>query len=476
MQNTLLDCRIAAHCERKRTAGLGKASGPLQKRPSESISFREFPKGGPFFGSSPGSFMREHMKLPKKVMRKDGGHHIKVIAVKPSYGNVIQIALRLQFAESILLRTSSIMKIQDILHGRLLIGNDHLELIAVFMGNEQVELDGLLRLHLDPTTNKEETKATVPTFGFPRRVEIGKLATEKLPPPSALNHLLEFGETLKRHRDGELNAFLLKCPDDLIAEERAVHACLDDNAGAGAADYTNALQDEFKSAIGVMHIARAGKHIENLPRLCYRAEQRIITPLPLLLLVEADCCPFGLSARAQNRAIEIKRRPNQPKGLKSCKQHLPASLPKLEDTFVVNAGQGPADSRDVRKFPESQKTKHHEIVPIIVHVPKSPISQHQVHDQQKDNDVMTEYRTYRQMIKTGTQPGFHVQPRKQLLYDNQACKRSKPLILETKLRHFVDTGENLCFTRFHFQWPPALVDFAARHINFNQSGGRFAWA
>jgi hypothetical protein len=87
---------------------------------------------------------------------------------------------------------------------------------------------------------------------------------------------------------------------------------------------------------------------------------------------------------------------------------------------------------------------------------------------------MTEYRAHRQMIKAGAKPGFHIQPRKQLLNDDQACKRSEPLVLESKLRHFVDTREDLCFTIFHYQWPPALVYFASRNVNFNQSGGHFA--
>lgn len=474
MQNPLLNCRIAAHRERQHSTGLGKTPGPLQKRPSEGVGLRELPKRGPFFSGSPVFFMRHHMQLPKQVMREDCGHHIKVIAVKPSYSDVIQIALRLQFAERIFLRPSAVVKIQNLLHGRLLVRNDYLELIAVFMGNEQIELDGLLRLFLDLPTDKEKTKAAVPTLGFPRRVEIRKLGAEKLPAPSTLNHLLELGETLKRHGDSKLNAFLLKRPDDLIAKECAVHAHLYSNAGTGGANYMYALQHKFKSAVGVMHIARAGKHIEDLSCLGYRAEQRIIAPLPLLLFVESNRRALGLSARAQDRSVKIKRHPNQTEPLKSRKQHLTAGLPKLADALVIDTSQCPADRGYVRKFSEAQKTKHHKVVSIVVHVPESSITQHQMYDQRKYNDVMTEYRAHRQMIKTATEPGFHIQSRKQFLNDDQACKRSKPLILETKLRHFVDTGENLCFTIFHFQWPPVLVDFASLNVNFNQSGGRFA--
>ena len=474
MQDPLFDRRIAAHGERKSAAGLGNTPSPLQKRLSEGIGFGEFPKGGPFFGCSSGSIMRDHMELPKQIMREDGGHHVKVIAMKPSYGDVIQIALGFQFAERIFLRPATVVKMQDFLHRGLLVGNDHFELIAVFMGNEEIELDGLLRLLPDYPSDKKETETTVPTLGFPGRVEIRKLTVEEPQAPSTLNHLLELGETLKRHGDCKFNAFLLERPDNIITEKCAVHAHLNGNPGTGASYSMDALQDEFKSAVTVMHIARTREHIEDLPRLRYHTEQRIIAPLSLLLFVKSYCRALGLSAGAQYRSVKIERQPKQPKTLKSCNQHLPAHLPELADALVIDAGQRPADGRNIRKFSQAQQTQHHKVVPIVVHIPKSPISQHQVHNQGEDNNVMAEYRVHRYVIETTTKTGFQVQSRKQFLNDNQTCKRSKPLILKTKLRHFVDTGENLCFTRFHFQWPPVLVDFASRKFNFNQSGGLFS--
>lgn len=110
--------------------------------------------------------MDHHMKFPQQVMRKNCGYHIKVIAVKPPYGNIIQRALRLQFAERIFLGSSSIVKIYDLLHGRLLVRNDHLEFMAVFMRNEQIELDRLFGLPLDHSPDKEETKAESQLLGF----------------------------------------------------------------------------------------------------------------------------------------------------------------------------------------------------------------------------------------------------------------------------------------------------------------------
>jgi hypothetical protein len=97
-----------------------------------------------------------------------------------------------------------------------------------------------------------------------------------------------------------------------------------------------------------------------------------------------------------------------------------------------------------------------------------------MHDQHKNNRVMAKYRGHRHVIKAGTKPGLYIQLRKQRLNDYKARKGCKPLALETKLWNTMDTGENLCFTKLHYQWPPGSVDFATRTFNFNQSGGRFA--
>jgi hypothetical protein len=78
--------------------------------------------------------MHHHMEFPKQIVREDCRHHIEMISVKPSDGDVIQIALCFQLAECVFLRPSAVMEIKDLLHGRLLVRNDHLEFVAVLMG------------------------------------------------------------------------------------------------------------------------------------------------------------------------------------------------------------------------------------------------------------------------------------------------------------------------------------------------------
>src|SRR5208283_2450678 len=473
MQNSFFDCLVAAHCERQCASGVSKTPGSLQQRSPKCIGFRKFPKRGSFLGGSPVSFMHHHMEFLKQIVHENCRHHIKVIAAKPSDSDVIQIALGFQFAESIFLRPASIMKAHHLFHRRLLVRDDYLELISVLMGNEEIELNRLFGLLFDLVPDKEKPEAGVPLLGFPLRIKIRKLPIEIPPASPAIDHTLQLCEPLKRHRYRKLDTLSIKCFDSLVAEKGTVHAYLNDNAGTSGANNAHALLHEFQSTIGVMDIARAGKHIKDLACLSYCAEQRIVAPLSFLLFVKAHSCTFRHSSRAQNRPIKIKCHSYHTQSNKSCKNHLPASLPNFNYAFVVNVAQGPADCRNIRHSFESQKTQYHKVITIVIHVPEAAVSKHQMCDQYQSNHMIAIYRAYRQMIKTHTEPSLKIKIRKQLLNDNRTGKRSKPLVLEFKLRNFVDMGENLCFTIFHFQWPPDLGYFETRNSNFNQSGGRF---
>src|SRR4030042_2070714 len=90
-------------------------------------------------------------------MRHYCRHHIQMISMKPPDSNIIQIALRFQLADGIFLRPAAVVKTHDFFHSRLLVRNYHLELIAVLMGNEQVELDRFLRLLFDLSASSAVT-------------------------------------------------------------------------------------------------------------------------------------------------------------------------------------------------------------------------------------------------------------------------------------------------------------------------------
>lgn len=206
----MFDSGIGIHGQGKSSAGPGEAACSLQQRPSEGICFRKLPQGGPFFGGAPVSVMHHHMEFPKQIVREDCRHHIQMISVKPSDGDIIHIALSFQLTEGVFLRPPAIVKTQYLLHGRLLVRNNNLELISVVVGDKDIKLHRFLRLLFDTSPDKEKSEAVIPTLGFPGCIKIRKLIAEAPPTSSALNHLLKLCKAFKGHRDSELNAFFLK--------------------------------------------------------------------------------------------------------------------------------------------------------------------------------------------------------------------------------------------------------------------------
>src|SRR4030042_1795509 len=189
-------------------------------------------------------------------MRHYCRHHIQMISMKPPDSNIIQIALRFQLADGIFLRPAAVVKTHDFFHSRLLVRNYHLELIAVLMGNEQVELDRFLRLLFDLPADKEKPEAIVPTLGFPLCIEIRQLTIEAPPASPAPDHTLKLCKPLKRHRyRNKLDPLGVERCDNLVAEEGAVHAHLDDNAGTGSENNTCALNNKLNCDMGVLNIA-----------------------------------------------------------------------------------------------------------------------------------------------------------------------------------------------------------------------------
>ena len=259
MEDPISHNRIGTQREREGTRGMCNAASPLQQRSSKGVRFGEFPKCGTFLCRSTVTRMDKHMKFPQDVMRQYCRHQVKMISVKPSDGDIIHIALRLQLADRVFLRSSAIMKVEDLLHGGLLVSYDHLELESVLLRNKEVKLNSFLGLLFDSLSNKEKTKLLVPLFGLPVGVEEGQLAVEVSPASSAIDHLLQHRETLKGHGDGELYAEFLQLSNDLIAEEGAVHAHFDLDAGAGSPNASDAVKDKLQGSIGIMDIARTGQ-------------------------------------------------------------------------------------------------------------------------------------------------------------------------------------------------------------------------
>ncbi len=88
-----------------------------------------------------------------------------------------------------------------------------------------------------------------------------------MPQEALLDLLLQLGEALEGDRDRVLDAERIERTDDLLGEERAVHAHLEDRARQDLPDFIEAGEDEGASAVRVMHIAGTVPDIEDLPGL-----------------------------------------------------------------------------------------------------------------------------------------------------------------------------------------------------------------
>ena len=74
------------------------------------------------------------------------GYHEHLIASLVARGHIIHLDLRLQLCKQRFLCAASIVVVQHLFRINLLIGDDDLEVVAVVIGNEQVQLHRFLVL------------------------------------------------------------------------------------------------------------------------------------------------------------------------------------------------------------------------------------------------------------------------------------------------------------------------------------------
>ena len=121
MKDSIFYYRIGTQRECECPGGACNTSSSLQQRSSKGIGLGELPKCSTFFCRSTGTRMDKHMKFPQDIMRQYCRHQVKMISVQPSNGDIIHIALRLQLAARVFLRPSAIMKVENLLHGGLVV-------------------------------------------------------------------------------------------------------------------------------------------------------------------------------------------------------------------------------------------------------------------------------------------------------------------------------------------------------------------
>ena len=160
---------VGAHRQRKLALRFGQPSGALNQFATQGAQLLEAPQRHPPFRRTSLLLGRTHLHLPVQVVGQHGRDEIDLIARPISSGHIVHLCLRLQLGKEPFLRTSSIVVGQYFFGRELLVGDNYLEVIAVLIGNEQVQLHGFLMLLAASLADTDETVATIPAFRLPLR-------------------------------------------------------------------------------------------------------------------------------------------------------------------------------------------------------------------------------------------------------------------------------------------------------------------
>jgi hypothetical protein len=472
MQQLRFDSRIGAHCQRECSLRLGQAPGALDQLTAQGAELLEAPQWRTPFRGIPFLLIAEHLHFPVEVMRQHGREQVDLIAGFSAGRNIVHLGLRLEFGKDAFLRAASIVEAQRLFGRDVFVGNDHLEVIAVFVGDKQVQLDRAFVLLSVLVSDKYEAVAIIPTRGFPVRFEEAALSVEVTPALAVLDQRLEGSKAFKGHTDGELNLFGIQHANNVIAEKGAVHARLDDAARQNRLDFPHAGEDERLGAVGVVHVTGTMPDIEDLPGLGDGAKQRVVAALPFLLPIEADSCALGEAASGKNRAVEVQRDAGQPQFAELIQHPLPEKAAQIGDTGLIQPRQRPADGGDIWQALQSQQAAHHGIILVVGHVLEPAVAQQEVDDQQQHDDAVAEDRADRQVTETPGQLLLQPNAGKQGLVDHQSGERGQPLILEFDLGNAVGFTMNSGFATLHANGLRWFSWFVWRH-QFYQLRDRF---
>ncbi len=361
----------------------GEAAGTLDYLPADGIQT--------FEGQNRGSLLRglerfvggDQLHLPVQVMRHDRCQHVGLVSGERSCRHIIQVPLGLQLGKHAFLGAAAVVEGNDLAGADFLVGHHHLEVVPVFVGDEEVELDRLLVLDPCLAANEDEAEAALPFLRLPALLEERDLPIEAAPDLSLLHHPLELDQTLEGNADGELDAKKLEQADHVVAEEGTIHPDFDDHTRHLLLYQLDTVTNEVQRSSGVMDVSRAMKEVEDLAELGDSAEQRVIAALALLLLVVTNGSAFSFPASADHRPIEVEGDPAQAEDFQSTDHQIPHGFTKPEHAQFVSCRQCPADGGHIGQLRQAEHAEYQGIVPIVTNLPQTPVAQQQVNDEQE---------------------------------------------------------------------------------------------
>ena len=434
MRQLGLHVRIRGQGQREAAFGSRQAAGPLEQPHPAGAETHERPPRGALFGGAARRLLDRHLQLTVEVVGHDRREQPSLIGGAASAGDVIHLGLGLQLREDRLLRAAPVVQRQELSRRERGVGEDHLELVPVFVGSEEIQLQGSFALFRLTGADEDETPCLLPAVRLPVALEELHVLSGAVPEQALLDFPFQLREALEGYRDRVLDAERIERVDDLLGEERAVHAHLEDHVGQDLPDFIEAGEDERASAVRVVHVAGTVPDIEDLPGLCYGTEQRIVAPLSFLLFVVPDRRALRHARGTDHRAVEVQRQACrcvllQP--LEHQRAREPAQLPHRR---LVHPVECATDGRHIRQALQPQRALHHRVVLVVAQVREPPIPDQKMHDQQHHDRGVPEDGADRQVIEAPAQPALQPQALEQGLEHHETGERGQLLVLETDLR------------------------------------------
>jgi len=433
MQQLGFHVRIRAHGERQLSLWAGQAACVLYDLASQSAELLKEPQRCALFGGVTLPFMTEHLYFPVEIVRQHGREQKGLVTSPGARGHVVHLCLRLELGKYAFLGATTIVESQCFLGGNRLVGHDDLEVIAIFIRAEQIQLDQAFVLFSVLSAYEDEAVARIPARGFPVRLEEAALPVEVTPAFPVFDQRLECAKAFEWHADGELHAFGIKHGDDVIAEKGAVHARLDDAARQNGPDFPDTGENERPGAVGVVHVTGPMPDVEHLSGLGDGAEEGVIAAASFLLAVEADGRAFGETSVGKHGAVEVQRDPGKLQSTKLIQNPLPDQSAQVGDTGVIQSRQRPADGGDIRQALQPQQAMHHRVIPVVAHILQSAVTQQEMSDQQQYHHAVAEDRADLQMTETSVQLLLQSDAGKQRLVNHKTGKRGQALVFEPNL-------------------------------------------
>ena len=364
-------------------------------------------------------------------------------------GDVVHVALRLQFCEDRLLGTAAMMEGCDMASRDRLVGDHDLELVAVVVGDEEVELDGTFGAYRCESAHDEQTKAAVPALGFPTGLEVGNGGVDTPPEAALFNDLLELRTAFEGHRDGEFDATVVKRDDNVVVVEGAVHANLEVYAGQCLPDFLDASQNEIAGAVRIVNVAGAEEEVEDLSGLGDGTEQRVVAALAFLLAVEADGGAFCPAVGAEHRAVEVESEAAQWKSREALQHQTAKQVPQFVDHRLCDLGQDSADRGDMRKTAQLEQAQDERVVVVEAGVSQVSIAEQEMNDEAEHYNGIAVGPGGLELSEALLEAVTEVKAIKKSLEQDQSGEGCELLIFEAELGESVGFTSDLRSAKLH---------------------------